>query len=128
MNDDMWNRLNDPDGTPKYDSFELSGYADHLIDSAAEQMYGMIWSLASSMAGETQGLGDDPREVALGHIKAACADYENGVKLGRSGPTSSRVLAVKEIMLIGFGRPEATNIVERLVQAGIIDPSKKIDR
>lgn len=125
---DMWNRLNEPDGTPKYDSFELSGYADHLIDSAAEQMYGMIWSLASSIASETQGLGDDPREVALSHIKAACADYENGVKLGRSGPTSHRVLAVKEIMLIGWNRDSAALIVERLVEAGIIDPSKKIER
>lgn len=83
-----WTDIVNTDGTPKDSEFFAydSEMTSNAVSSTFEQMYGMIWSLANSMAMEIEGPGSahDRRALRLDLIKSAVADSERGVEFGKT--------------------------------------------
>jgi hypothetical protein len=123
-----WTGITNPDGTPYNGNFNaVNNYGPHLIADTVKQMYGMIWSLASSMADETASVGDNRRDVALMHIMSALADHENGVNLGRKIERNSTVVARRTLEKTIDNDDVINSIIVNLVEAGVIDPTKRIE-
>ena len=121
-----WSGIVGDDGAPYNDDFNhINNYAENIIADTFEQMYGMIWSLADSLAGETEGPEDDNRKIRLGFISVAFYDAERGVKLGMGlGMISEEKAkfdkAVNALMQAGHGREQAREAVRVLIHEGVI--------
>lgn len=90
-------------------------------------MYGMIWSLAESLAGETQTSSKPLRDITLQCIDDARKSYQSGVQTGTKSDRYAIVVAERELRKMISNDAVINAIIVKLVAVGVIDPTKKVE-
>lgn len=126
---DSWQRIVNDDGTPKDSEFFAydSEMTSDVVANTFEQMYGMIWSLAESLAGEIQKSSKPLRDIALQRIDDARKSYQSGVQTGMKSDRYVTAVAERELRKMISNEATVNAIIVKLVAVGVIDPTKKVE-
>lgn len=126
---DSWQRIVNDDGTPKDAEFFACDreMTSDVVANTFEQMYGMIWSLAESLAGEIQTSSKPLRDIALQCIDDARKSYQSGVQTGTKSDRYAIVVAERELRKMISNDAVIDAIIVKLVTVGVIDPTKKVE-